>query len=167
MVNVMFDHINRFKDAPLEFIRSQMQDFFGLDDGQLESDLTEEELMKFYREQLKLKCHIKLAADLTNSIISCDSLQLKLKHNSSSYSRLASRPWGCAKSQACCTADRSSSSPQVVLLVSEVSTDQLVDGHSRVYQSVVENRRRQCDTGLSTATLLEKICVDVGHDLFV
>jgi hypothetical protein len=29
MINVMFDHINRFKDTQLTFIRAQMQDFFG------------------------------------------------------------------------------------------------------------------------------------------
>jgi three-Cys-motif partner protein len=30
LVNVMFDHINRFKDDPRAFLREQMRDFFGL-----------------------------------------------------------------------------------------------------------------------------------------
>jgi hypothetical protein len=61
MINVMFDHINRFKDAPLAFIRAQMQDFFG---RPLPPRSSEEALMQSYREQLKSTCGLKFAADL-------------------------------------------------------------------------------------------------------
>jgi three-Cys-motif partner protein len=61
MVNVMFDHINRFKDARLAYIREQMQDFFG---RPLPPRLSEEGLMRFYRDQLKSTCGLQFAADL-------------------------------------------------------------------------------------------------------
>ena len=51
MINVMFDHINRFKDAPIPFIRTQMQEFFG---QPLPPRLSEEALMQSYRDQLKI-----------------------------------------------------------------------------------------------------------------
>ena len=61
MINVMFDHINRFKDAPLAFIRAQMQEFFG---QPLPPRLSEEALMQSYRDQLKSTCGLQFAADL-------------------------------------------------------------------------------------------------------
>jgi three-Cys-motif partner protein len=61
MINVMFDHINRFKDAPLAFIQAQMQEFFG---HRLPPHLTEEALMEAYRTQLKATCGLQFAADL-------------------------------------------------------------------------------------------------------
>jgi three-Cys-motif partner protein len=61
MINVMFDHINRFKDAPITFIRTQMQEFFG---HPLSPQLSEEELMQSYRDQLKSTCDLQFAADL-------------------------------------------------------------------------------------------------------
>jgi three-Cys-motif partner protein len=61
MINVMFDHINRFKDAPIAFIRTQMQEFFG---QPLPLRLSEEALMQSYRDQLKSTCGLKFAADL-------------------------------------------------------------------------------------------------------
>jgi three-Cys-motif partner protein len=61
MINVMFDHINRFKDARLAFIQAQMQDFFGLS---LPRQLSEEALMQLYRDQLKSTCGLQYAADL-------------------------------------------------------------------------------------------------------
>ncbi|MBL8741995.1 MAG: three-Cys-motif partner protein TcmP [Myxococcales bacterium] len=64
LVNVMFDHINRFKDAPHEFLREQMRDFFGLRDHDLPEGLDEEELFALYRENLKRICGIEYAADL-------------------------------------------------------------------------------------------------------
>ncbi len=64
LVNVMFHHINRFKDDPRKFLREQMRDFFGLGEEELAPHLSEEELMELYREQLKDVCGIKYAADL-------------------------------------------------------------------------------------------------------
>jgi three-Cys-motif partner protein len=61
MVNVMFDHINRFKDAPLRFIQAQMQEFFG---RPLPPQLSEEALMTSYRTQLKATCGLQFAADV-------------------------------------------------------------------------------------------------------
>lgn len=64
LVNVMFDHINRFKDDPRTFLRDQMRDFFGLEDRDMPEALTEEQLFELYRTQLKTKCNVKYAADL-------------------------------------------------------------------------------------------------------
>ena len=41
-----------------------MQEFFGLDEGAIPADLAEDELMRFYRQQLKDKCGVTVAADL-------------------------------------------------------------------------------------------------------
>ncbi|MDC3960735.1 three-Cys-motif partner protein TcmP [Polyangium jinanense] len=64
LVNVMFDHINRFKDDPRRFLRTQMREFFGLDDRDMPPGLGEEELFALYRRQIKLHCGIAYAADL-------------------------------------------------------------------------------------------------------
>ena len=62
MINVMFDHINRFKDAPIPFIRTQMHEhLFG---QPLPPRLSEEVLMQSYRDQLKSTCGLQFAADL-------------------------------------------------------------------------------------------------------
>lgn len=64
LVNVMFDHINRFKDDPRQFLRDQMREFFGLDDRDMPAALGEEELFALYRRQLKTQCGVEYAADL-------------------------------------------------------------------------------------------------------
>lgn len=64
LVNVMFEHINRWKDDPRAFLREQMREFFGLEDGNLPVGLSEEELFALYRENLKARCGLKFAADL-------------------------------------------------------------------------------------------------------
>ena len=64
LVNVMFNHINRFKDDPREFLRKQMCAFFGLGDETLPPGLSEPELLKLYRQKLKDNCGIQYAADL-------------------------------------------------------------------------------------------------------
>jgi three-Cys-motif partner protein len=64
LVNVMFDHINRFKDDPRQFLREQMREFFGLVDRDMPEALDEEQLFELYRKQLKDKCGTKYAADL-------------------------------------------------------------------------------------------------------
>jgi three-Cys-motif partner protein len=61
MVNVMYDHINRFKDDERAFLRQQMHEFFGI---QLDQGLREDELMAQYREQLRTRSGVKFAADL-------------------------------------------------------------------------------------------------------
>jgi three-Cys-motif partner protein len=64
LVNVMFDHINRFKDAPHQFLREQMREFFGLEDRDMPTALGEEELFALYRSRLKSQCGVRYAADL-------------------------------------------------------------------------------------------------------
>jgi three-Cys-motif partner protein len=64
LVNVMFDHINRFKDDPRAFLRDQMREFFGLGDVALPDALAEEELFALYRAKLKELCGVQYAADL-------------------------------------------------------------------------------------------------------
>jgi three-Cys-motif partner protein len=64
LVNVMFDHINRFKDDPRAFLRAQMREFFGLGDGDLPDALAEEGLFALYRAKLKELCGVRYAADL-------------------------------------------------------------------------------------------------------
>jgi three-Cys-motif partner protein len=64
LVNVMFDHINRFKDDPRRFLREQMREFFGLADSEMPAALSEEGLFALYRSRLKTQCGIEHAADL-------------------------------------------------------------------------------------------------------
>lgn len=53
MVNFMYNHINRFKDDERAFLRSQMREFFGLNEADLPPGLREDELMAFYRQRLR------------------------------------------------------------------------------------------------------------------
>jgi hypothetical protein len=62
MVNVMFHHINRWKDDPRQFLRNQMRDLFGLGDADLPSGLDEEELMSLYRRRLKDRAKLEFVA---------------------------------------------------------------------------------------------------------
>lgn len=64
MVNVMVEHISRFKDAPHDFLRGQMRDFFGLDEQDLPRGLSEEELMRLYRQRLRDSAGISVCGDL-------------------------------------------------------------------------------------------------------
>ncbi|WP_152629919.1 hypothetical protein [Haliangium ochraceum] len=64
LINVMFNDINRWKDDPREFLRVQMREFFGLEDGDLPERLSEEKLLGLYRQNLKERCNIRFAADL-------------------------------------------------------------------------------------------------------
>lgn len=64
LINVMFNHINRFKDDPRAFLREQIGDFFGLDPGAIRAGLSEDELFELYREQLREQCRLPYVADL-------------------------------------------------------------------------------------------------------
>ena len=64
LINVMFNHINRFKDDPREFLRVQMREFFGLQERDIPPGLTEDSLFSFYREQLRKASGVPYAADL-------------------------------------------------------------------------------------------------------
>jgi three-Cys-motif partner protein len=64
LVNVMFNHINRFKDDTRGFLRAQMRAFFGLADTELPEGLSEIELLQTYRRNLKRSCSVTYAADL-------------------------------------------------------------------------------------------------------
>jgi three-Cys-motif partner protein len=64
LVNVMFNDLNRFKDDPRTFLRSQIADFFGLEPGEIPPGLDEDSLFDLYRRQVREKCHVPLVADL-------------------------------------------------------------------------------------------------------
>jgi len=64
IVNVMFHHINRWKDDPREFLRQQMREFFGLGDEDLPSGLDEAGLIALYRRQLAKQAKLTHVADL-------------------------------------------------------------------------------------------------------
>lgn len=61
MVNVMFEHVNRFKDSEHEYVQEQLNAFF---DSPYAPGMEEEELMKFYRSRLKEQCDLQYTADL-------------------------------------------------------------------------------------------------------
>lgn len=61
MVNVMYDHLNRFRGAKLDYVRLQLAEFF---ETEVPADLPEEELFSLYRAQLKKICGLRFAADL-------------------------------------------------------------------------------------------------------
>lgn len=64
LINVMFNDINRFKDDPRAFLREQIADFFGVNQGEIPPGLDEDSLFDLYREQLRNKCRVPFAADL-------------------------------------------------------------------------------------------------------
>ncbi|MFZ5443066.1 MAG: three-Cys-motif partner protein TcmP [Myxococcota bacterium] len=64
MINVMFNDVNRFKDDGREFLRRQMREFFGLTDADIPAGLDEDELLAFYRDQLKQTCALPYVANL-------------------------------------------------------------------------------------------------------
>ncbi len=64
LINVMFNHVNRFKDDTREFLREQMREFFGLTENDIPPKLTEDELMAFYCEQLRSTCSLPFVANL-------------------------------------------------------------------------------------------------------
>lgn len=64
LVNVMYDHVQRFKDDPRDFLRVQMAEFFGLPVGALPQGLSERELMGLYRERLRELSGLQFVADL-------------------------------------------------------------------------------------------------------
>ncbi|MDA8219164.1 MAG: three-Cys-motif partner protein TcmP [Dehalococcoidales bacterium] len=64
LINVMFDHIQRFKAHPQEKLRQQMREFFGLTDSDVPATLTEEELFALYGSNVREKCRVEYVADL-------------------------------------------------------------------------------------------------------
>lgn len=64
LVNVMFNHLNRFKDDPRSFLREQISDFFGLNPGEMRTGLDEDGLFDLYREKLRDRCSLPFVADL-------------------------------------------------------------------------------------------------------
>lgn len=64
MVNVMFHHLNRWKDDPRTFLRRQMREFFGLADADLPAGLDEAQLMALYRHQLASRANLEYVGDL-------------------------------------------------------------------------------------------------------
>jgi len=64
LVNVMFNDINRWKNDERDFLRKQMCDFFGIEDGGLPKNLSEVELLRLYRKKLKEHAKLRYAADL-------------------------------------------------------------------------------------------------------
>jgi three-Cys-motif partner protein len=64
LINVMYDHLNRFKDDKRDFLRDQMRAFFGLTDADLPPGLNERELMALYRKRLRAAADVPWVADL-------------------------------------------------------------------------------------------------------
>jgi three-Cys-motif partner protein len=64
LINVMFDHIHRFKAHPHDKLRQQIRDFFGLTDSDVPATLGEDELFALYGSQVRQKCHVEYVADL-------------------------------------------------------------------------------------------------------
>ncbi|MBS2031363.1 MAG: three-Cys-motif partner protein TcmP [Deltaproteobacteria bacterium] len=64
LINVMFNHINRFKNDERSFLVRQMREFFGLTDDEAPSSAGEDALMSQYRSRLKTTCSLEYAADL-------------------------------------------------------------------------------------------------------
>lgn len=60
LVNVMFDHMNRFRTL----LQEHMRDFFNLGEDDLPVSATEAELFALYRQKLKQTCGLDVAADL-------------------------------------------------------------------------------------------------------
>lgn len=60
LVNVMFDHMNRFR----VLLQEHMRDFFNLGEDDLPASASELELFTLYRHKLKQTCHLDVAADL-------------------------------------------------------------------------------------------------------
>jgi three-Cys-motif partner protein len=79
LVNVMYDHLNRFKDDQRRFLRDQMHEFFGLDESlELETGLAEDGLMRFYRERLKAVANLPFVADLAVPVPHKDRTNFRL-----------------------------------------------------------------------------------------
>lgn len=64
MINVMFNDVNRFKDDGRDFLRRQMREFFGLQDADIPAGLDEDQLLAFYRDQLRQTCGLPYVANL-------------------------------------------------------------------------------------------------------
>ena len=65
IVNVMFNFVNRFKREERPKLRKQMQEFFGLADGELPSEVSDEaQVMGFYRSQLKAAAGLQFVANV-------------------------------------------------------------------------------------------------------
>ncbi len=78
LINVMFEHINRFKDSDHPFLPQQMRDFFGLIDDDLPPSLSEEEVMTLYRRQLQDLCGIPYVADLVVPLPTANKTKFRL-----------------------------------------------------------------------------------------
>lgn len=78
MVNVMYDHLNRFKDDRRAFLVQQMRDFFGLGGEDLPAGLDEHHLMALYRERLARVGGIEWVADLAVPVPTRDRTKFRL-----------------------------------------------------------------------------------------
>lgn len=64
LINLMYNHVNRFKDDQRDFLREQMAALFGMDDAEIPPGLNEEGLLALYRSRLKELGGLPHAADL-------------------------------------------------------------------------------------------------------
>src|SRR5690606_25761604 len=60
LVNVMYDHMNRFRTV----LPERMRDFFNLEEDELPASATETELFEIYRRKLGRTCALPYVADL-------------------------------------------------------------------------------------------------------
>lgn len=78
LVNVMYDHVNRFVDDERTFLRKQMADFFGLGVGAIREGLDEAELMALYRRQLAALSGVPWVLDLAIPMPTADRTKFRL-----------------------------------------------------------------------------------------
>lgn len=65
LINLMYDHINRFKGEKVRpWLRQQLADFFGLEDNAELAGATERGLVDIYRRKLKEHTGLRFVADL-------------------------------------------------------------------------------------------------------
>lgn len=78
LINVMYDHINRFKDDERAFLREQMREFFGLPETDLPPGLDEDALMSLYRARLRDTSGVPWVADLAVPVPTRDRTKFRL-----------------------------------------------------------------------------------------
>ncbi len=61
LINFMYDYVNRFKDHREGTQHQEMESFFG---AEIPANLSEEDTLRFYRQQLATTCGLQYAADL-------------------------------------------------------------------------------------------------------
>jgi three-Cys-motif partner protein len=64
LINVMYEHINRFKGDEREWLRKQMREFFDIEDNSRLRNMTEDQMLELYRTQLKARSDLQYSLNL-------------------------------------------------------------------------------------------------------